>query len=274
MRQARRLGVSSTPSFFINGRFVKGAQPYEDFAHMVEQELALAASWRAAGVPDDELYAHAIRDGYRRVDYRERSELDPDGVYPVPVGDSPARGPDTAPVTIVIFGDFQCPFCARGFTVLEDLRARYGDKLRLVYKHLPLPFHSHALLAARASMAAHAQGKFWPFHDALYARRAQFDEAAIRSVARKAGLDMRAFDRALAGHAIDEPIARDVDLAGKLGLRGTPAYFINGRPILGAQPAVHFILVIEEELQRAAALREQGVAPADLYRELTSRPLD
>ena len=123
-------------------------------------------------------------------------------------------------------------------------------------------------------MAAAAQGKFWAFHDALYARHAKFDEAGIRAVARKAGLDMRAFDRALSGTEVDQQVARDVDLAGKLGIRGTPAYFVNGRPILGAQPEVQFILVIEEELQRAAALREEGVAPEDLYRELTSRPLD
>ncbi|MCA9695070.1 MAG: thioredoxin domain-containing protein, partial [Myxococcales bacterium] len=169
MREARRLGVRGTPAYFINGRMLSGARPIAEYREIIDQELKLAAKWRASGVAAADVYAYAIADGYRAVEYEEGGDdLDPDAVYDVPVGDSPRRGPDDALVTIVEFADFECPFCARGHAVLERIRQRHGDRVRVVFKHLPLPFHSHAYLAARASMAAMTQGKFWAFHDAVY----------------------------------------------------------------------------------------------------------
>src|SRR5690606_671003 len=143
------LGVTGTPSYFINGRHVHGAKPLAQLRAVVLEELELAAKWREQGVPPDQLYAYAIADGYREVQVRKpRPGLKPDVIYPVPLGDSPQRGPETAPVTIVEFADFECGFCVRGHDTLEKLRRRYGDKIRVVFKHYPLPFHSHAFLAA------------------------------------------------------------------------------------------------------------------------------
>ncbi|MCA9712260.1 MAG: thioredoxin domain-containing protein, partial [Myxococcales bacterium] len=173
LRLGKRLGVDSTPTFFINGRLLTGAQPLASFEALIEEELELAARWRAEGVAPEALYEHAIAEGYRKVVYTDDRRVDPDMVVPVPLGTSPRRGPDDAPVTIVIFGDFECPFCARGHAIMESLREHYGPQLRLVYKHTPLPFHSHAYVASRAAVAAQAQGKFWEFHDALYARQAR-----------------------------------------------------------------------------------------------------
>ncbi len=273
LRLGRRLGVSSTPTFFVNGRMITGAQPLEEFEVLVEEELVLAEQWRREGVAPEDLYAHAIRDGYRKVVYTDDRRLDPDAVVPVPLGSSPRLGPDDAPVTIVVFGDFECPFCARGNATLTSLRERYGDRLRIVHKHSPLAFHSHAFVAARASVAAHAQGKFWAFHDALYARNARFDEDDINGIAKKVGLDMKKFRKAMTGLELDRAIEQDLSLAMSLGVSGTPAFFINGRALSGAQPEIVFRLMIEEELQRAAAATARGVSGAELYETLTHTPL-
>ncbi len=275
LRLGRRLGVHSTPTFFVNGRMLTGAQPLENFEAIVEEELALAEQWHKDGVAPDQVYAHAIADGYRKVVYTDkRRGLDPDGVFPVPLGGSPRLGPDDAPVTVVVFGDFECPFCAKGLATLELLREHYGPKLRVVYKHSPLAFHSHAFVAARASVAAHAQGKFWAFHDALYARRARFDEGDLNEIARAVGLDMKQYRKAMSSLELDRAIEQDQALAMSLGVSGTPAYFINGRPVSGAQPELVFRLLIEEELDRATAARARGVPTAEIYDTLTHQPLD
>ncbi|MBX7077766.1 MAG: thioredoxin domain-containing protein [Nannocystaceae bacterium] len=274
MRQARRLGVNSTPTFFINGRVISGAQPIEEMSAIVDQELELAAAWIADGVPKEQLYQHAIADGFTAVQFTQRRGLDPDGVFVVPLGKSPSLGPATAPVTIVVFGDFECPFCARGNLVMNRLRQRYGDKLRIVYKHNPLPFHSHAFVAARAAAAADAQGKFWAFHDALYETGAKFDEATLIGIAKTIGLDMKRFKKDIASSSHDRVVDDDLALGAMLGVSGTPAYFVNGRPVEGALPELHFRLLIEEELDRAAALTAKGIAPGELYDALCRTPIE
>jgi protein-disulfide isomerase len=275
MRQARKLGVSSTPTFFINGRAVAGAQPVDELSVLVDQELELAKQWVAEGIAPADIYAHAIKDGYVEVAYSGRRRgLDPDSVTVVPIGKSPAIGPATAPVTIVSFNDFECPFCARGHAVISRLRQRYGDKLRVVYKSNPLPFHSHAFIAARGAMAAQAQGKFWAFHDALYATEAKFDEEKLVSIAKAVGMDAKRFRRDIGGGEFDAAIDDDLALGAMLGVTGTPAYFVNGRPVEGALPDLHFRLIVEEELERAAAAEARGVAKKDLYDTLMRTPLD
>jgi protein-disulfide isomerase len=275
MRQGRRLGVTSTPHFFINGRPLTGARAFEEFEAIIAEEIELADEWLAAGVAPQELYEHAIKDGFAEVVYsRQRQGIDPDKVYPVPLGDSPRRGPDTAPVTIVTFGDFECRFCVKGHRTMERLHEHYGDQLRFVYKHNPLSFHSHAFIAARASMAAHAQGKFWAFHDGLYSLDADFDEKALRALAKRVGLDLRKYDKAMNSISLDAQIEKDLSLGMKLGVSGTPAYFVNGRPLEGALPELQFRMLIEEELARARAALREGVAPERLYDTLMRRPLD
>jgi len=274
MRDARRLGVTSTPTFFINGRKLSGAQPIEAFAAVIDDEIATAARWSAQGVPAKEIYDHAIADGYTRVEVRNaRRTLDPDGVFPVPIGDSPVSGLATAPVTIVSFADFECPFCARGNATVERVRKFYGDKIRVVHKHTPLAFHSFAFLAARAAVAADQQGKFWEFHEQVYALEARLDEQRLLQAAFNAGMDMKRFTTQMQDLELDKQIEADQRLASALGISGTPAYFINGRPLSGAQPELQFRLIIEEELERAAAELRSGVAPEALYETLTHRPL-
>lgn len=274
LRLGRRLGVHSTPTFFVNGRILTGAQPYNNFEALIEEELVAAKQLAAQGVAPADIYERTIADGFRKVVFTDDRRLDPDSVVPVPLGDSPRLGPDDAPVTIVIFGDFECPFCVRGNSVIESLRAHYGDTLRIVHKHSPLAFHSHAQLAARASNAAHQQGKFWAYHDALYARQAKFDEDDLLAIAKQIGLDLKKFKAAMNDLTLDEAIERDQSLAHNLGVTGTPAFFVNGRPVEGAQPELVFRLIIEEELDRASRARARGVAATELYETLTHTPLE
>ncbi|MBL4687057.1 MAG: thioredoxin domain-containing protein, partial [Nannocystaceae bacterium] len=167
-----------------------------------------------------------------------------------------------------------CPYCARGHETVAEVRKQYGDKIRFAYKHSPLSFHSFAFLAARASVAAQRQGKFWAFHDALYRRRAKINEKVLLEVAKEAGLNMKMFRAQLSDLELDRQIEEDQRLASSLGVRGTPAYFINGRPLAGAQPEIQFRLLIEEELERAQSALESGVAPAKIYDTLIHQPLD
>lgn len=273
LRQGRRLGVTGTPAYFINGRHVNGAKPLELLRAVVTEELELAARWREQGVAPAQIYDHAIASGYREVQYRKpRPGLKPDVIYPVAIGDSPQRGPETAPVTIVEFADFECGFCVRGHETLEKLRRRYGDKVRVVFKHFPLPFHSHAFLAARAALAAHAEGKFWEFHDRLYKAQARFDEDTLIQIAKDLRLDLKKFKQRLHSADADPQIVADQDIGAALGVRGTPAYFVNGRAVDGAVPELEFRLVVQEEMARAEALLREGVPPAALYNRLVTTP--
>lgn len=269
MRQARKLGVTGTPAYFVNGRFLSGAKPIEVMRALIDQEVELAVKWQAQGVAPDKVYEHAIAGGYREVQYaKPRKGLRPDVIYPVPVATSPQRGPATAPVTVVEFADFECGFCARGNETVEKLRKRYGDKLRVVYKHFPLSFHGHAFMAARGALAAEAEGKFWEFHDRLYATRAQFDEASLLAIAKQVGLDPKKFKQRLHSDEFDAKIIADQELGHTLGIRGTPAYFVNGRALDGAVPELEFRLAIQEELERAEDLLREGVPAAGLYERL------
>jgi protein-disulfide isomerase len=171
------------------------------------------------------------------------------------VGSSPVRGDASAPVTIVEFSDFHCPYCRTVQPTLLKLLDAYPGKVRLVYKDLPLDgLHPNARQASEAARCANDQGKFWQFHDVLYSGTVGIDVSAetLTGVATKAGLDLAAFKQCLDGDAHLEGIQRDVDHAGKLGLTGTPAFFVNGRLLTGAQPFEGFAKIIDEELAAGA----------------------
>ena len=165
---------------------------------------------------------------------------------------APSRGPQNAPVTIVEFSDFHCPFCRRVQPTLEQVLARYPSQVQLVYKHFPLDsLHPEARRAAEASWCAQQQDKFWPYHDRLYEAGADASAATLGRVARESGLDVQAFEQCLAS---DEPAAvvqAHVDEGTKYGVTGTPGFFVNGRFLSGAQPLDAFVRVIEEELAGA-----------------------
>jgi protein-disulfide isomerase len=169
----------------------------------------------------------------------------------VDVADAPVRGAKTAPITIVEYSDFHCPFCRRVQPTLTALLEKYKGQVRLVYKHLPLDgLHPQARRVSEAAWCATSQGKFWGFHDAVYADSSNdaSDEALTR-YASKAGLDAAAFTACLANPDAKAAIQRDVAEGEALGLSSTPGFFVNGREVRGAQPIEAFEAIIDEELR-------------------------
>ncbi len=165
--------------------------------------------------------------------------------------DAPVRGNPKAPVTVVEFSDFQCPFCARARPTVARVREAYGDKLRWVFRHFPLSFHPYAEKAGEAAACAGDQGRFWEMHDRLWENNTKLEVADLKGYAAALGLDTAAFARCLDSDLHAGLLDRDLQAGAGYGVSGTPAFFVNGRPLLGAQPFEAFQEVIDDELRRA-----------------------
>jgi protein-disulfide isomerase len=165
---------------------------------------------------------------------------------------APSRGPANAPVTIVEFSEFQCPFCRRAAPTLREVEARYKGKVRIVFRHFPLSRHENAPKAAEAADCAQDQGRFWEMHDRLFDNAERLTVADLKEHARAVGLDGAAFDACLDSGRHADRWRRDLADAQSYGATGTPMFFVNGRLISGAQPFVVFARMIEEELAGTA----------------------
>jgi protein-disulfide isomerase len=171
-------------------------------------------------------------------------------VEQVDIRNAPTRGPANAPVTLVVFSDFQCPFSSKFAGVLDQVEHEYPGKLRLTFKHRPLPIHKQARVAARASLAAHAQGRFWEYQAALFDKaQGALDEAGLEERAADLGLDVARFARDMESPALEAQVAADFEEGDRLAIRGTPTLFVNGRRVMGAQP----IGVLRAAIDRALA---------------------
>ena len=170
----------------------------------------------------------------------------------VSLGDDPVKGPAAAPITIVEFSDFQCPYCARVNPTLKKIEEKYGEKVRVVFRDFPLvQIHKDAAKAAEAGECAHEQGKFWEMHDRLFADQSKLQVEALKQTATQVGLDAEKFNQCLDSSKYAAEVQKDVDEGNSYGVTGTPAFFINGRMLSGAQPLDTFSQVIDEELARA-----------------------
>jgi predicted DsbA family dithiol-disulfide isomerase len=169
----------------------------------------------------------------------------------VAVGDGPPRGPEDAPVTIVEFSDFQCPYCARVNPTLDEILRRYPDQVRVLFRHFPLDFHQQAPKAAEASRCASEQGKFWEYHDLLFANQKALGVDQLKQYAGQLGLDQSNFDQCLDSGREAAAVQQDIADGRAAGVSGTPAFFINGRFVNGALPLENFVEVIEAELADA-----------------------
>jgi protein-disulfide isomerase len=165
-------------------------------------------------------------------------------------GDAPRRGPASAPVTIVEFSDYQCPYCRRVAPTVREVLSRYGDQVSLVFKDLPLSIHPQAAKAAEAARCAGEQGRYWDYHDALFAASALSD-ASFEELAHSVGLNVSRFQECLASRRQRAAVEADVRQAQALGISGTPAFLINGILLSGAQPLEAFTRIIDSELARA-----------------------
>jgi protein-disulfide isomerase len=169
--------------------------------------------------------------------------------YQVDLGNAPRRGPSQAPVTIVEFSDYQCPYCKRAQATLSQLATKYGDRVAFVYKDFPLEeIHPQARPAAEAAHCAEEQGKFWAYHDALFAASPDFAGDMLQNTAEHNGLDLKAFGACVDAHKYRERVDRESEQGQSLGVNGTPAFFVNGLGLFGAVPLSEFERLIDAEL--------------------------
>ncbi len=268
---ARSLGVNGVPAFFVNGAPLTGVQPLASFRALVEHELRAAAELARTGTAAADIHAARVQ-----VNLRPPDQIDPNNDrmrFRVELGDSPSVGPKDAPVTIVEFADFECPYCLRAHVVIEQLMSRYPGKIRWVMKHNPLGFHPHAVKAAiialeiRSQRGSHA---YWQALGQLFSE-ARLNDQVLRQLVQQYTLDETQLRASLALGEDHPQLVGDQDQALDLLAEGTPHFFINGRRLPGAQPLERFEQLVQQELTVATALRERGVAPGGIYRAIMAQ---
>ena len=163
---------------------------------------------------------------------------------------SPIKGDAKAKLAIIEFSDFQCPFCSRVTPTLKQIETEYGEKVRIVFKHLPLSIHPKAPAAHAAAEAAHRQGKFWEMHDKIFANQREMGPEKYVEYAGEMGLDVERFKVDVIDASITGKVDADKNEAAALGITGTPGFFINGRFLSGARPFDSFKTMIDEELKK------------------------
>jgi protein-disulfide isomerase len=240
------LGAGGTPAFFVNGRKLVGAQPFERFKQVIDEEIAKADALLAKGVKAEDLYAELTKTGATSP-VMVAAPAAPEKVA-VEIGNAPLKGPASAPVKIIAFSDFQCPFCSRVVPTMRQIEETYPGKVAVAFKQFPLPFHDKADLAAQAALAAHEQGKFWEMHDKLFANQGKLDRESLEGYAKELGLDVQRFNAALDSGKFKEQIAKDKEQGSKAGVSGTPSFVVNGKLVVGAQPFEEFKRAIDEAL--------------------------
>jgi protein-disulfide isomerase len=231
---AMKVGAQGTPAFYVNGK-EPAARDFASWKALIEREIARADALLGKGVKRENLYARLLDDANKPI------EIDLDG--------APSKGPARAPVTIVAFSEFQCPYCSRAVPGLKQVEEAYPGKVRIAFKHLLIPGHQQAPLAAEASLAAHEQGKFWPYHDKLFANQQALERPALESYAQELGLDMKKFKAALDSGKHKTQVDRDMQIAASLGVTGTPTFFVNGKKTVGAKGFPEWKTLIDGELQ-------------------------
>jgi len=162
--------------------------------------------------------------------------------------DRPSKGPVTAPIDMIEFSDFQCPYCESAFPTVNQVLSTYGDRIHFTYRHYPLAIHPRARPAAEASQCAAEQGKFWQFHDRLFGDQSKLGDNDFKQHAAQLGLDTAQFNACVDSHKYRAEIDNDIHAGDEAGVSGTPAFYINGRMLSGAQPFEAFKRIIDEEL--------------------------
>jgi predicted DsbA family dithiol-disulfide isomerase len=168
----------------------------------------------------------------------------------VTVDDDPARGPEHAPITIVMFFDFQCGYCGKARQTLDEIQQRYPDQVRLVARDFPLPKHTNAVRMASAAACAREQGQYWPYFDALFDNPRGTTDRELAERATEMGLNVSSFRSCLEEDHHAEETELDHQAGERVGVTGTPMFYVNGRPLAGAQPISSFVELIEDELRR------------------------
>lgn len=244
---ASDVQASGTPHFFVNGRRLKGAVPFEKFKVIIEEEIKKAQALIGKGTKPENLYAELIKNG-KEPPPPEKKDA---GTIPK---NAPFKGPANAKVVIHEFSDFQCPFCGRVNESMKEIQKEFGDDVKIVWRHKPLPFHKEAPLAHQAAQEAFAQkgnAGFWAMHDKLFANQKALKREDLDKYAEELGLDMDKFKAALDKGTHKAFIDDENKLSEKLGVRGTPGFVIGGYYLSGAQPYSKFKKLIKLALSEA-----------------------
>ena len=256
--EGRSAGIQGTPGFLINGIKETGAQPLGVFENYVQEQIEVANQIKDdQGLSGNELYAAIVEHNKDELGGAAAPEPAPEPAEEEPtvideddlsVGDSYTKGADDPQVTIYEFSSFQCPFCARAADTMTEVMEEYGDEVQLVYKNFPLPFQEESEPAARAALAAGEQGQFWEMYEALYENQDRFGSSLWEELAQDIGLDMSQFQSDFESDAIADQVEAEAQEGRSVGVQGTPAFFINGEELTGAQPIERFRQVIDSHL--------------------------
>jgi len=278
LADGKAAGVQGTPAFFVNGVFINGAQPFDAFKKVIDQELPKAQAKIGSGTPKSRVYVEMSKENKKNQpaakNEDDEEKEDTKTVFKLPVGSSPVLGSPTALVTIIEFSDFQCPFCSRVEPTLKGLRDKYGDKLRLVWKNEPLPFHPAAEPAAEAAMEVRAEKGdkgFWDAHDKFFGDQKDLVNGqapnidAIIKMAAETGASADKLKKAINDHTHKKELDADSDMAEDFQANGTPHFFVNGRRLVGAQPQEKFEKIIDEEIKKGQDLIAKGTKPSEVY---------
>ncbi len=278
MLAGAKLGVTGTPVFYVNGHRYVGFRDKGQWDEVLEFEIDNAERLVDAGTPRTEVYAKLMEGAVKQRRSRDSNpptpapapqpgSLDPDVTFPVDVEGRPALGPADALVTVAVFSDFQCPYCARMAPALREL-AEKEPGVRVVSMQLPVPSHPRARDAAKAALAAERQGKYWEMHDKLFALDDALGAANFSVLAQELGLDVAQFETDLQDDAIEQRIQADVAMARDFGVGSTPATFVNGHYVRGAVPLKTLRQAVDVQRPMAQALVDAGTPLAGVYAAL------
>jgi protein-disulfide isomerase len=273
---SKQIGAKGTPHFRINGKTLSGAQPFEKFKELIDEQLAAGDALAKTGVARGKVSLELTKKNFTaapaEADKPQAPPPEDTAIWKVPVADDdPVKGPADALVTIIEFSDFQCPFCSRVNPTIQKVLDEYKNDVRVVWKDNALPFHNRAKPAAYlARFAYEKQGNkgFWATHDALFEGQKNLEDAGLQEIAKKVGLNWDQANAAIQSGKYADKIDESMDLASEFEARGTPHFFINGRRLSGAQPYEKFKELIDLQLASAKAVMAKGVSRDKVFREL------
>lgn len=222
----------------------------DQFAKAIEKYLGTDKGQEQVGSATRKYFEKLQMEQVKARQAKADSEIEEQFKNPVKIdiGSSPSKGPADAKVTVVEFSDFQCPYCTRGAKTIEQIVAAYPKDVKVVFKNMPLDFHDQAKPAAKAALAAHKQGKFWEYHDILFANQQGLNEAFYVEQAQKLGLNVDKFKADMASPEVEKQLESDIAIAKQNGIEGTPGFFVNGVAVRGAYPFEHFKKIIDRWL--------------------------
>ena len=247
---AKQFGANGTPAFFVNGRFISGAQPYDNFKKLIDEEKAKAEQFaKDKGVKNEELYVEMIKTFETEVKVPPAPPIADHKRRDVKTEGLPSKGNlKDAKITIVECSDFDCPYCKRGAATVDKIMKEYGDQVAFYFRNYPLPMHKKAEPAHRAAIAAGNQGKFFEMHDMLFADKTKREDTDFVAYAEQLELDVDKFKSDYADPATAQRVKDDMVECSKMEVRGAPGFLINGRLLSGARPYEQFEAVFKEEL--------------------------